>query len=568
MSNFENFVQCRVVTPFTAAATEIGLFAADDPHRLPAEGGGVVVLTDSPYRPSILEVIRYGRRSGLALYEVSRAQEGTAALDWTGVAFCYQALTAGELEQLMSKKADVSALDGLREEAEIALAAKVDKITGKGLSTNDYTTAEKNKLAHANLTALVGLAGAADRLPYFTGAGALSLATITAAARTFLAATNVAGQQSALGLFADASGVMTNASGALTNWVSQFLRSADAASGRSQMGLGTAALLTAATDRLDATLGRAVRIGDVGVGQPVLYAENVDDVGTFSAWYYTSNLCTGLPAGFESATKQGYLWHQQHPNPLYATQYWVNLQTERTFQRTKSAGTWRAWVEVFNSGNQLSLGTTVESARSAMGIRLGESWAGDLNTLRDSGSYIIGRSSSTNVPDNLVGDPAALVFGHQNRPVQLLHNPTGSGGLTIRASSGWGGQLSWTVKHLYDNRNILGPVSHSAGVPTGAIIESGSNANGSYWRYAGGMQICTHKLNVESGVNVHKNWVYPAPFSEDPNVYGSTVQGSTTDPANIGFSVVFNSHSSLYTKLAFTSPSNVSSHITAIGRWY
>ena len=26
------------------------------------------------------------------------------------------------------------------------LAGKVDKVTGKGLSTNDYTTAEKNKL--------------------------------------------------------------------------------------------------------------------------------------------------------------------------------------------------------------------------------------------------------------------------------------------------------------------------------------------------------------------------------------------------------------------------------------
>lgn len=28
-----------------------------------------------------------------------------------------------------------------------ALAEKVDKVTGKGLSTNDYTTADKNKLA-------------------------------------------------------------------------------------------------------------------------------------------------------------------------------------------------------------------------------------------------------------------------------------------------------------------------------------------------------------------------------------------------------------------------------------
>src|SRR5690606_31236165 len=175
MSSFENFVQCRVVTPFTAAATEIGLFVAEAPYRLPAEDGGVLVLTDSPYRPSVLEVIRYGRRSGMALYEVSRAQEGTTARDWTGVAFCYQALTAGELAQLLGQKADLSALDELREDAETALDSKVDKIPGKGLSTNDYTTAEKNKLANANLTALAGLTGAANRQGRQVGVGQLVL---------------------------------------------------------------------------------------------------------------------------------------------------------------------------------------------------------------------------------------------------------------------------------------------------------------------------------------------------------------------------------------------------------
>lgn len=52
----------------------------------------------------------------------------------------------------------------------------------------------------ANLTSLAGLYGAADRLPYFTGAGALSLAVLTAAARDLLAASDKAGQRTALGL--------------------------------------------------------------------------------------------------------------------------------------------------------------------------------------------------------------------------------------------------------------------------------------------------------------------------------------------------------------------------------
>ena len=40
-----------------------------------------------------------------------------------------------------------SAVSELETTTETALSGKVDKETGKGLSTNDYTTAEKNKLA-------------------------------------------------------------------------------------------------------------------------------------------------------------------------------------------------------------------------------------------------------------------------------------------------------------------------------------------------------------------------------------------------------------------------------------
>lgn len=367
MSSFENFVQCRVVTPFTAAATEIGLFAADTPHRLPAEGGGVLVLTDSPYRPSALEVIRYGRRTGLALYDVSRAQEGTTARGWTGVAFCYQALTAGELERLLSEKADTSALDGLRQEAETALNGKVDKISGKSLSTNDYTTAEKNKLANANLTALVGLTGASDRLPYFTGAGALSLATITGAARTLLAATNVTGQQSALGLFADASGVMTNASGALTNWVSQLLRSADAAAGRSALGLGTAATSNLATDIADQPIS-VLRADTPGLLRPKEVAAGVTIESTADTFggSYTRTLS---PAPSDSPYPSGVRWanfgHPSWPLQIASAPYTNDIAFR---VRSGWGGSFLPWSFLYHTGNQLSLGTTAASARTALGL--------------------------------------------------------------------------------------------------------------------------------------------------------------------------------------------------------
>jgi hypothetical protein len=45
---------------------------------------------------------------------------------------------------------------------------------------------------------------------------------------------------------------------------------------------------------------------------------------------------------------------------------------------------------------------------------------------------------------------------------------------------------------LFKRSNILGAVSQSGGVPTGAIIENGSNANGFFTRYADGTLLCSH----------------------------------------------------------------------------
>jgi len=44
---------------------------------------------------------------------------------------------------------------------------------------------------------------------------------------------------------------------------------------------------------------------------------------------------------------------------------------------------------------------------------------------------------------------------------------------------------------LYDQGNVIGTVSQSGGVATGALFESGSNANGTYSKFADGTLICT-----------------------------------------------------------------------------
>jgi hypothetical protein len=77
---------------------------------------------------------------------------------------------------------------------------------------------------------------------------------------------------------------------------------------------------------------------------------------------------------------------------------------------------------------------------------------------------------------------------------------------------------------VYSRNNILGTVSQSSGVPTGAIIEQGSNANGRFVKYADGTQICWHKqetANVSTNIALGTlfrtddlpNPTFPAAFS-------------------------------------------------------
>lgn len=60
----------------------------------------------------------------------------------------------------------------------------------------------------------------------------------------------------------------------------------------------------------------------------------------------------------------------------------------------------------------------------------------------------------------------------------------GTGGATQAAARTGLGLKSAAVA------DILGTVSQTGGVPTGAIIEAGSNGNGSYTKYADGTMIC------------------------------------------------------------------------------
>ena len=79
----------------------------------------------------------------------------------------------------------------------------------------------------------------------------------------------------------------------------------------------------------------------------------------------------------------------------------------------------------------------------------------------------------------------------------------------------------------------------------GAIIESGSNANGEYVRFANGLQVCMSTINV-TGINVQEtlkiwakeDYTPPAAFTGEPYVFITRCDARTSDNKRIhaGFS--------------------------------
>lgn len=140
----------------------------------------------------------------------------------------------------------------------------------------------------------------------------------------------------------------------------------------------------------------------------------------------------------------------------------------------------------------------------------------------------------------------------------------------------------------YGTGNILGPVAQTAGVPTGAIIERGSNANGTYIRHADGTQICTQRMSMGSITfagagtlaNPYRsnayNWTYPASFvNTDARIIGTS---EFTGPLVDGRRAAVFSHGptnavacynlQLYRWMSDANPDEFYIHLVAIGRWF
>ena len=134
------------------------------------------------------------------------------------------------------------------------------------------------------------------------------------------------------------------------------------------------------------------------------------------------------------------------------------------------------------------------------------------------------------------------------------------------------------IVEFYTTRNTLGTVSQSAGVPTGAIIQRGSNANGEFVRFADGMQICTRDALPENTSAVHGSayaagfrtvqvqvWTFPIAFSSAPHCSvrfnGALDSGLASSLTTTNFSPI--------SWVPVSGTYNVTARdLIAIGRWF
>ena len=132
----------------------------------------------------------------------------------------------------------------------------------------------------------------------------------------------------------------------------------------------------------------------------------------------------------------------------------------------------------------------------------------------------------------------------------------------FRVKSRTDGLWSSWVRYLTTG-NLLGAVSQSAGVPTGAVIESGSNANGRYTKFASGLLECRQTMAAASGAAV--TWTFPSAFIEGPVVTGNAIatvlSALCLDAAPTTTAVTFSARDKTDARRADVV------HLHAVGRW-
>ncbi|MCO7595082.1 MULTISPECIES: pyocin knob domain-containing protein [Pseudomonas] len=290
--------------------------------------------------------------------------------------------------------------------------------------------------------------------------------------------------------------------------------------------------------------------------------------------------------------------HKQIAYPLTS----VQANYRRSWARAMWGSVWGPWEERANE-------SMIDSKLAGNGLATeSASVVSDLNTATYGGIY---RFNNTAVNSPIVASGTLIVGGYSSGyTTQMVITLQGTDAslynrvfTRTRNSSTWGPWKESTTEDLFGATglalraaaspqvaraalglksaalaDIVGTVSQSGGVPTGAIIERGSNTNGEYVRYADGTQICVtygRAVGFANSSNLNYNWTYPVGFAVIPvvsvNLVSSTLPTQKAVTAVAAYSRNLTSASCSALSLAqfvAADASGVLLDIVAIGRWF
>lgn len=169
----------------------------------------------------------------------------------------------------------------------------------------------------------------------------------------------------------------------------------------------------------------------------------------------------------------------------------------------------------------------------------------------------------TDIGPTLQGVIEVIVYDNGTIHQRMWRNTTtGTNGGYYKRAYNSGAWSAWDSTIM--RSGLLGTVSQSGGVPTGGVIERGSNATGEYAKFADGSLECYFVMLSSSSAAA--SWTYPAAFIAAPVVNGTAIAVSLVvlclDAAPSATVATFSVFVSGSTRTAATS------HLVAVGRWF
>jgi len=313
-----------------------------------------------------------------------------------------------------------------------------------------------------------------------------------------------------------------------------------------------------------AAKGFAVLVIDIGDGRSALYFKNSATSGDWSAPSYLTG-----PVGPAGVNQRG--------NYSAGTAYAIRDIVQY------GGSTWIA--KVATTGNAPPTLPTTENTQWLLFARSGTPGVVDRGaysaaTAYEANDIVLNNGSTWIALQPTTGNAPPTLPTESNAYWRLLarKGADGSGtGDVVGPSSAVDRQIAsfdGTTGKLLRAISIVGSVSQSSGVPTGSIIEQGSNSSGYYVRFADGTQICS----LNSGTLVCNDfssgsfWVsppfeknFPASFISPPIVLTSVifVSGTTVPGSFVKTTNIVNGR-----LLGTTNTSSGQYDILAVGRWF